>query len=79
MEDLIHPWFPQLTETRAIILSRSLGRITAKFVHSEVLSDHCQQSSVDYVCPGLSTCLMGHTFAPCVLLVGESSALGLNL
>lgn len=25
MEDLIQPWFPQLTETRAIILSRSLA------------------------------------------------------
>lgn len=26
MEDLIQPWFPQLTETRAIMLSRSLGK-----------------------------------------------------
>ena len=25
MEDLIQPWFPQLTETRAIMLSRSLA------------------------------------------------------
>lgn len=27
MEDLIRPWFPECSETRAIMLSRSLGGI----------------------------------------------------
>ncbi|EGV95870.1 Sodium-dependent multivitamin transporter [Cricetulus griseus] len=54
MEDLIQPWFPELTETRAIMLSRSLGRITLlcilSLVHSEIHPGHYHQSSVTLIC-----------------------------
>lgn len=47
MEDLIQPWFPEMTETRAILLSRSLGRLILlcilSLVRFEIHPGHCHQ------------------------------------
>lgn len=47
MEDLIQPWFPEMTETRAILLSRSLGKLILpcilNLVRFEIHLGHCHQ------------------------------------
>jgi hypothetical protein len=70
MEDLIQPWFPEFSETRAIMLSRSLGGImlscTFSLVFSEIYPDHCHQFAVKYLLYSwLSMCLTKHiAFTP---------------
>lgn len=53
MEDLIQPWFPEFSETRAIMLSRSLGGILLlcifSFVLSEIPPDHYYQCAVKHL------------------------------